>query len=69
MLLCVDDHARWCALNKAAAALREGAQVYQPYPYENRALVKALATSLSDGLLSRADFACCLANVRGEWLI
>lgn len=63
----VDDLPRWRALNRAAAAIREGATLYEPYPHSNRALVKALYTSLDEGLITRADFACCLANVRGDW--
>jgi hypothetical protein len=68
MQACAADLPRWRALNRAAAELREGASVYQPYPARNKALVKALRISLEEKLITHADFACCLANVRGEWL-
>lgn len=37
--------------------------IYQPYPFPNRALVKALYESLREHLISRAEFAACLTFV------
>jgi hypothetical protein len=54
----------WRAHQRAAAALRPMiGPVYQCYPYPNKALVKALASSLREHLISRAEFAACLPNV------
>ena len=66
--LAVGGLAERLAHQRAAAELREKiGPVYQPYPFANRALVKALYNSLRGGLISRADFACCMANMRGEF--
>jgi len=40
--------------------------VYQPYPHPNKALVRALYQSLRGHLISRAEFAACLAMVMGK---
>jgi len=59
--------ADWRAHNRAAAELREriGA-IFDPYPYPNKALVRALYASLAEHLISRAEFACCMQNVIGR---
>lgn len=41
-------------------------ELYQVYPFRNRALVKALYWSLREGLISRAEFAACLVIVMGR---
>ena len=52
---------------QAAHALRATAgPIYQPYPHRNRALVKALYTSLREHLITRDEFSACLQNVMGE---
>lgn len=59
--------AEWRDHQRAVADLRpKMGAIYQPYPYPNRALVKALAYSLREGLISRADFADVLKNVMGR---
>ena len=56
--------ADWRAHQRAAAELREKiGPIYQPYPFPNRALVKALYNSLAAHLISRPEFACCIQNV------
>jgi hypothetical protein len=50
------------------AALRtKVGHVYEVYPNPNRELVKALYTSLREGLISRVEFASCLQNMMGEY--
>lgn len=46
--------------------MNEQQTVYQPYPSRNRALVKALYISLREHLISRVEFAACLAMVMGR---
>jgi hypothetical protein len=59
-----NDEAELRAHQQAAAELRaKVGPVYRPYPHRNRALVKALAHSLREGLISRQEFACCIQNV------
>jgi putative component of toxin-antitoxin plasmid stabilization module len=59
-----NDDAELRAHQQAAAELRAKAgPVYRCYPHRNRALVKALACSLREHLISRQEFACCLLNV------
>jgi hypothetical protein len=53
---CAADIPRWRALNRAAAELREGAIVYQPYAAANKALVKAAYNTLQEEH-SYADYA------------
>jgi hypothetical protein len=55
-----------CA-ESAAAELREGANVYQPYAAANKALVKAAYNTLQEEH-SYADFGAILSCVRGEYL-
>lgn len=65
---CAGDHARWCALNRAAAELREGATVYRPYAHPNKALVKAAYNTLQEEH-DYADFGAMLSCVRGDFLL
>lgn len=59
--------ASWREHNRAAAEIRERVgETYQPYAFPNKALVKALYTSLEEGLISRCDFAACIQNVMGR---
>lgn len=46
--------------------MTEQQTIYQPYPVRNRALVKALAASLREHLISRAEFVACLILVMGR---
>jgi len=56
--------ADWREHQRAAAELREKiGPVYQCYPHPNRALVKALSTSLREHLISRSEFVSCIQNV------
>lgn len=57
----------WRSHNREAAALRElWGPTYQPYPFPNKALVKALYSSLREHLITRAEFVACLSNVLGR---
>lgn len=61
------DPAMWRAHRETANALwAKVGFVYEPYPRPNKDVVKALYVSLREGLIDRAEFAACMANVMGK---
>ena len=40
--------------------------MYAPYPYPNKALVKALYASVREHQISRAEFAACIISIMGR---
>lgn len=65
-----DGLEKWRAHNRAAAELRERIGfVYQPYAFPSKALMKATYDALAEHLISRADFAAVLSNVRGNFRV
>lgn len=58
----------WRKHNRAAAALRgKVGTIYQPYPFPNKDIAKALYLSLSAHEIDRPTFAACMASLTGKY--